>query len=144
MLEARVLTLKILLLIHFNHTNNKAKVAKGDIVSFPAKQLVMTAEQIDLPHDPNARGKRKRGPDSDREMAKRAKSTMGKVEANMNEDVDSKVDVGINNAFSNMDSQLLADYVAGRTRKFESDLSSVELEDRYIPGMLGCYLFLEV
>jgi protein CMS1 len=46
---------------------------------------------------------------------------------------------GINKAFSHMDNQLLADYMGQRTRKFESDLSSVELEDKYIPGRF-CYL----
>jgi hypothetical protein len=45
------------------------------------------------------------------------------------------LEAGINNAFSHMDSQLLADYVAQRTRRYESDLSSIELEDKYIPGM---------
>ena len=46
---------------------------------------------------------------------------------------------GINLEFSNMDSQLLADYVAKRTRDFERDLSLVELEDKYIPGR-RCYI----
>jgi protein CMS1 len=44
------------------------------------------------------------------------------------------IGAGINMAFANMDSQLVADYVTQRTRKHESDLSSVELEDRHIPG----------
>jgi len=44
------------------------------------------------------------------------------------------LEAGINNAFSHMDSQLLADYIAQRTRRYESDLSSIELEDKYIPG----------
>lgn len=44
------------------------------------------------------------------------------------------LEAGINTSFANMDSQLLADYVAQKTRKFESELSSVELEDRYISG----------
>jgi len=47
---------------------------------------------------------------------------------------DLDLSTGINKSFAHMDSQLLADYVAQRTRKFESDLSSVELEDRYISG----------
>jgi protein CMS1 len=50
------------------------------------------------------------------------------------EEDDLDLDAGINNAFSHMDSQLLADYVAQRTRRYESDLSSIELEDKYIPG----------
>ena len=47
---------------------------------------------------------------------------------------DLNLSMGINKSFAHMDSQLLADYVAQRTRKFESDLSSVELEDKYISG----------
>jgi protein CMS1 len=50
------------------------------------------------------------------------------------EEDDLDISMGINKSFAHMDSQLLADYVAQRTRKFESDLSSVELEDRYISG----------
>lgn len=42
------------------------------------------------------------------------------------------VEAGLNNAFAEMDCQLLADYVAQRTRTFESDLSVIELEDKYI------------
>jgi protein CMS1 len=43
---------------------------------------------------------------------------------------------GINRALARMDNQLLADHIAQRTRRFESDLSSVELEDKHIPGMI--------
>ncbi|KAK4996060.1 Protein cms1 [Elasticomyces elasticus] len=39
----------------------------------------------------------------------------------------------VNHAIAHMDSRLLADHVAQRTKRFESDLSLVELEDRYIP-----------
>jgi len=41
-------------------------------------------------------------------------------------------EAGLNNAFSHMDNQLLSDYMAQKTRRFEGDLSSVELEDKYI------------
>ena len=41
-------------------------------------------------------------------------------------------ELGINTAIARMDSGLLADYVAQRTKRFESDLSLVELEDRYV------------
>ncbi|RKF71153.1 Protein CMS1 [Golovinomyces cichoracearum] len=47
-----------------------------------------------------------------------------------NDVIDSEA--GLNTAFSGMDSQLLADYVAQRTRMYECDLSSVELEDKFI------------
>ena len=64
--------------------------------------------------------------------AKKARSKKSKV----TEDDDIDVESGINKAFAKMDNQLLSDYVAQKTRKFESDLSSVELEDRYISGIL--------
>ncbi|KAK8185317.1 U3-containing 90S pre-ribosomal complex subunit-domain containing protein [Phyllosticta capitalensis] len=40
---------------------------------------------------------------------------------------------GLNRSIGRMDSRLLADYMAQRTRRFEPDLSMVELEDRYVP-----------
>ncbi|RQM06664.1 hypothetical protein DH86_00001294, partial [Scytalidium sp. 3C] len=43
-------------------------------------------------------------------------------------------DTSINEAIADMDNQLLADYVAQQTRRFEDQLSSVELEDKYLPA----------
>lgn len=48
------------------------------------------------------------------------------------EDEEIDTEAGLNTAFSKMDSQLLSDYVAQRTRKHDKDLSTVELEDKYI------------
>ncbi|KAF2757477.1 hypothetical protein EJ05DRAFT_465606 [Pseudovirgaria hyperparasitica] len=48
-------------------------------------------------------------------------------------DADLDGDLGINNGLSKMDARLLSDYVAQRTKRFEPELSHVELEDRYIP-----------
>jgi len=44
------------------------------------------------------------------------------------------VEQGLNNAIGRFDEPLLADYVAQREKRFGQDLSSVEIEDRYIPG----------
>lgn len=41
---------------------------------------------------------------------------------------------GINLAIGKLDSRLLADYVAQRTKRFSPNLSLVELEDLHIPG----------
>ncbi len=78
--------------------------------------------------------KRKRG--GDEENAKRAakKSKKKKKIGKTDEYDELDIETGINKAFSHMDNLLLADYVAQRTRKYESDLSLVELEDKYIPG----------
>lgn len=74
--------------------------------------------------------KRKRGV-VEQGAKKTAKNTKGRRTA---EEDELDGEVGINNAFSHMDNQLLADYIAQRTRKYESDLSSIELEDKYIPA----------
>ncbi|KAK2600728.1 hypothetical protein N8I77_010240 [Diaporthe amygdali] len=42
------------------------------------------------------------------------------------------LEAGVNTAFVRMDPQLLADHVARQTKRFGSDLSSVELSDLYI------------
>ncbi len=47
---------------------------------------------------------------------------------------------GLNTAIGNLDSRLLADYVAQREKRFGQDLSMVELEDRLIPGTPACEL----
>ena len=81
--------------------------------------------------------KRKRGAveQGAKKVAKKSKAKKGKS-GEKDDNID--VEAGINKAFAHMDNQLLADYVAQRTRKYESDLSSVELEDKYLPGMAPC------
>jgi protein CMS1 len=80
--------------------------------------------------------KRKRGVELERAPKKAAKKAKSKKQKAVEED-ELDIDAGINNAFSHMNCQLLADYVAQRTRKYENDLSLVELEDKYIPGMFS-------
>jgi protein CMS1 len=72
--------------------------------------------------------KRKRGSE---DAPKKSKSKKSKAQ----DEDELDIEAGINRAFSHMDNQLLADYVAQRTRKYESDLSMIELEDKYLPGM---------
>ena len=43
-------------------------------------------------------------------------------------------ELGVNHSIAYMDSALMADHVAQRTRRFQSDLSSVELEDCHVTG----------
>lgn len=77
--------------------------------------------------------KRKRGTKvqvAPKDGVKKAKSKKAKRE----EEDGLDLEAGINTAFATMDNQLVSDYIAQKTRKFESDLSSIELEDKYIPG----------
>ncbi|KAH7079303.1 U3-containing 90S pre-ribosomal complex subunit-domain containing protein [Paraphoma chrysanthemicola] len=43
-------------------------------------------------------------------------------------------ELGVNHSFERMDGQLVADYVNARTRLYGKELSSVELEDKFIPA----------
>jgi protein CMS1 len=78
--------------------------------------------------------KRKRNSDKEKSSDKGAKRAKSKKTKAVDED-ELDTELGINNAFSHMDNQLLADYIAQRTRQYEGDLSIVELEDKYIPGI---------
>ncbi|CAD0099635.1 unnamed protein product, partial [Aureobasidium mustum] len=44
------------------------------------------------------------------------------------------LEAGVNHAIAHMDSQLLADHVAQRTKRFHNELSDMELEDMHIPS----------
>jgi protein CMS1 len=88
--------------------------------------------------------KRKRAPDQDQAPKKATKKAKDK-KANPTGDGALDTEAGINIAFSHMDSQLLADYIAQRTRKYESDLSSIELEDKYLPsGHPSAILYIQI
>lgn len=61
-----------------------------------------------------------------------AKKPKTKKQKQQYEDENLDMELGINKGFAMMDSQLLADYVEAKTRNYEKDLSSVELEDKRI------------
>jgi hypothetical protein len=65
--------------------------------------------------------------------AKRKQKKKLKVKDIDEDDLDQAM--GVNRAFEKMDAQLLADYVNARTRLYGKELSSVELEDRFVPSM---------
>ncbi|KAF7913942.1 uncharacterized protein EAF01_000348 [Botrytis porri] len=78
--------------------------------------------------------KRKRGGNHDQEGPKEKINEVAKRKKHSSfNDEDIDVEAGLNNAIAKMNDHLIVDYVASQTRRFESDLSSVELEDRYIP-----------
>ncbi|KAH8802779.1 U3-containing 90S pre-ribosomal complex subunit-domain containing protein [Xylogone sp. PMI_703] len=74
--------------------------------------------------------KRKRGSDRDQQAFTGPMSTKKQKPVTVKEE--QLKEFGINNAIASMDNQLLADYVAQQTRRFEDQLSSIELEDKYI------------
>ncbi|KAF1975592.1 hypothetical protein BU23DRAFT_503563 [Bimuria novae-zelandiae CBS 107.79] len=95
---------------------------------------------IEPEFDPTATSKkRKRAAEepstqNSKKVAKKAKRKERKKQKlkEINED-DLDQELGVNRAFERMDSQLLADYVNARTRLYGKELSSVELEDRFLP-----------
>src|SRR3954467_817329 len=101
------------------------------------ERLIATPEPNDSAELANS-SKRKRAPDPEpisKRAAKKAKSKKNKPIV----DDELDIELGINRAFSRMDNQLLADYIAQRTKRFEDDLTVVELEDKYIPGKISWY-----
>lgn len=82
---------------------------------------------------PGVSKKRKRDAKSSTAVEKTVKRKK-KKKAEAAEDGDLDLELGLNTAIGRMDSQLVADYVAQRTKRFSGDLSLVELEDRHIPG----------
>ena len=104
-----------------------------------AERLSASPEPESAPKPQSKRSlknKRKRAADdkaapSAEELAKKPKT---KKQKQAYEDENLDMELGINKGFAQMDSQLLADYVDQKTRQFEKELSSVELEDRHIAG----------
>lgn len=96
------------------------------------ERLSATPESDSVPLKTSKKRKRSSEKDSGNKKAE-GKSNSKKAKAQA-EDEDLDLTAGLNNAFSRMNNQLLADYLAQRTRKYESDLSGVELEDKYIAG----------
>ena len=83
----------------------------------------------------DALGKRKRGTGqalSNKLSVKRKRQAKSKTTEYHHLDVQA----GVNEAIGHMDVNLLADHVAQNIRRFEPELSSVELEGRYISGNL--------
>lgn len=94
---------------------------------------------LDPEFDPTASSKkRKRSAEESTQDTKKALKKAKRKEKKklklkeINED-DLDQELGVNRAFERMDSQLVADYVNARTRLYGKDLSSVELEDKFLP-----------
>ena len=85
--------------------------------------------------------KRKQGFENgdDQQISKRAikKQRSEKIDPSAGEVEVLDLEQGINSAIGKMNSQLIADWVAQRIRRFASDLTMVELEDQYLPGKNG-------
>lgn len=83
--------------------------------------------------------KRKREVEDDGKVAEKKAARKEKRKKKKPQDVDEEAldgKLGINHAIAHMDSRLMADHIAQRTRRFQPDLSLVEAEDIHVSGML--------
>ncbi|KAF2205946.1 hypothetical protein GQ43DRAFT_436541 [Delitschia confertaspora ATCC 74209] len=69
---------------------------------------------------------------AEQKRLKRKKQRKLKAKAIDNDQLDQELSV--NHSFEHMDSQLLSDYINQRTRHYGKELSTVELEDKFIPA----------
>lgn len=99
---------------------------------------------IEAEFDPTANSKKRKaeaetedGIDSKKEKKKAKRKQKKQAKAKNIDEDDLDQELGVNHAFERMDGQLVADYVNARTRLYGKDLSSVELEDKFIPGTYG-------
>lgn len=94
----------------------------------------------DLSPSPEPQKKRKRNAEDElgrEEPSKTAKKSK-KKRPKKPKDIDDEAldsELGLNHAIGHMDSQLLADHIAQRTRRFQPDLTEVEAEDARISGI---------
>ncbi|KAK0510118.1 hypothetical protein JMJ35_007512 [Cladonia borealis] len=95
------------------------------------RQVVASAEDQSSPQIT----KRKRSTDDNFESTPLRPIKLKKAKkAKRVEDDNLDLEHGLNLAIGKLDSRLQADYVAQRTKRFSSELSLVELEDRHVPA----------
>lgn len=95
--------------------------------------LIEDVSDSDTPKTSNA-AKRKRddGNDAPTESKRAAKRKKAKKPKDVQDDALDE-EKGVNNAMAHMDSSLMADHIAQRTKRFKPDLSLVEAEDLHVP-----------
>lgn len=89
-------------------------------------------ERISSPEAPNST-KRKRDEGANTDTKKTAKRRKLKKPKDVDDDA-LDVELGVNHAIAYMDSRLMADHMAQRTRRFQPELSMVEVGDIHVPG----------
>ena len=85
------------------------------------------SQSPEISDDFNSR-KRKRGNESSSKKRKRTRPSQEEIY----EDVDESKHLNL--AFAKLDPNLLADHVAKKQRRFDSDATNLELEERRLPG----------
>ena len=84
------------------------------------------------PTSPSASSKKRKHDAASQEEKKKKRRKLKKPK-----DVDDDAldeELGVNHAIAHMDSRLLADHIAQRTKRFQPKLSLIEAEELHIPG----------
>jgi protein CMS1 len=95
-----------------------------------------TLPQLESANTTNTTSKKRKRTKAQGQEESKNKESAKRKKPKPSEDEDIDFEAGLNHAIAKMDNHLLADYIARQTRRYESDLSSVELEDKYLPGEL--------
>jgi len=113
--------------------NSATNVAMSD-TEFQVARKVAMSESPSPEQEQNS--KRKRDAQDDDAGSTPAKKSKKKRKAKKPKDIeedDLDETLGINRAYSHMDPRLIADTIASRTKRFQPNMSFVELEDLHIP-----------
>ena len=95
--------------------------------------LIEDVSDSDAPATSNAaKRKRENDPDAPVESKRAAKRKKSKKPKDVQDEALDE-EKGVNHAIAHMDSNLMADHIAQRTKRFKPDLSIVEAEDLHVP-----------
>ena len=92
------------------------------------------------PPEPATHAKKRK---QDAESKSEEKKSVKRRKLKKPKDVDDEAldaELGVNHAVGHMDSRLMADHIAQRTKRFRPELSLVEAEDFHVPGMLELWI----
>lgn len=111
-------------------------------MSSDTDQSSSSEKQAPLPPDNGGVSLKRKRQDGDavredgltKKQFQKMKRKMKKKAATSNAQNDIDEELGINKVYSQMDGQLLADYIAQKVQRFSPDSSAVELEDMRVPA----------
>jgi protein CMS1 len=83
--------------------------------------------------EPKSSTKRKRDNDAPKESKRAAKRKKSKKPKDVDDEA-LDLEKGVNHAIAHMDSKILADHIAQRTKRYRADVSLVEAEDLMVSG----------
>ena len=103
-----------------------------DGVPILADSVMKTDAETALSVSTTSKNKRKREAEKLRKQKRRKENEIENDESHLV--LKGGENGGLNTAIAKLDPSLIADYIGQKVRRFETDLSSVEWEDRNIPG----------